>query len=157
MESAASPSEGRCRCGDLRFEIAAPPLLTLACHCRGCQQMTASAFSLSATVANEAFRLVEGDPVPGGQAGRDGPHRFCGRCLSWCFTQPPGAGFVNVRSTLLQEARWSRPYVDLYTSEALAWAATPAVHRFERFPSWPRFEALVEDFAAVRADWRSAA
>ncbi len=27
----------------MRFQITAPPLLTMACHCTGCQRMTASA------------------------------------------------------------------------------------------------------------------
>ena len=34
------PLEGGCRCGQVRLKISAPPLLTMACHCTGCQKMS---------------------------------------------------------------------------------------------------------------------
>ena len=34
--------EGGCRCGQVRFRIDGGPLITMACHCTGCQRMTAS-------------------------------------------------------------------------------------------------------------------
>jgi hypothetical protein len=39
---------GRCRCGQVQFEVESAPLITMACHCTGCQRMTGSAFALSA-------------------------------------------------------------------------------------------------------------
>ena len=39
--------EGGCRCGRVRLRVEAPPLITMACHCTGCQRMSASAFSLT--------------------------------------------------------------------------------------------------------------
>lgn len=66
------PITGQCRCGQVRFEVSAKPLLTMACHCRGCQQMTASAFSLSAAIPTEGFRVTSGEPVIGGCMGRRG-------------------------------------------------------------------------------------
>lgn len=40
--------DGGCRCGQVRFRVSGAPKVTMACHYRGCQQMTASAFLLSA-------------------------------------------------------------------------------------------------------------
>ena len=34
-----------------------PPFLTMACHCTGCQRMTASAFSLSAAFPGNGFSV----------------------------------------------------------------------------------------------------
>jgi hypothetical protein len=38
------PWQGGCRCNQVRFDISRPPLLTMACHCTGCQRMSASAY-----------------------------------------------------------------------------------------------------------------
>ena len=51
---------GSCRCEQVQFEVTAPPLMTMACHCRGCQKMTGSAFSLSAAIPTEGFRVTRG-------------------------------------------------------------------------------------------------
>ena len=57
MNGEFRPLEGGCRCGRVRLLIGAPPLLTMACHCTGCQRMSASAFSLSAAIPSEAFTV----------------------------------------------------------------------------------------------------
>ena len=43
----ALPLEGGCLCGATRFRVSTPPLIVNACHCRDCQKLTASAFSLT--------------------------------------------------------------------------------------------------------------
>jgi hypothetical protein len=142
--------EGGCRCGQVRFRATKPPLLTMACHCRGCQQMTASAFSLSAAIPADAFEIIAGEPVVGGLHGPS-RHFMCPHCLSWMFTRPEGIdGFVNVRSVLFDRAEWSEPFLETWTSEALDWARTPAVHSFETFPPMDAYEGLIAGYAATR-------
>jgi hypothetical protein len=139
--------EGGCRCGGVRFQIKGPPLVTMACHCRGCQRMTASAFSLSALYPNETFDVTKGDPAVGGLHGAT-RHFFCPHCMSWIFTRPEGWDqFVNVRSTMLDDAGSYTPFIETYTSEKLPWATTPAVHSFERFPPMEQFAMLLADYA----------
>lgn len=70
------PREGGCRCGRIRLRIGAPPLLTMACHCKGCQRMSASAFSLSAAIPSAGFEIARGGPVVGGLHGPT-RHFFC--------------------------------------------------------------------------------
>src|SRR4051794_33569730 len=97
------PWAGGCRCGRTRFEGTAAPLLSSACHCGGCQRMTASAYSLSLSVPTEAFTVTAGEPVIGAL---HGPHRhfYCGHCLSWMFTRPHGLDWlVNFRATMLDD------------------------------------------------------
>jgi len=145
-------SEGQCRCGRVRLRVSGPPLVTMACHCTGCQRMTASAFSLSSLYAAEAFEVTAGEPVIGGLHGAT-RHFFCPHCLSWLFTRPPGLeGFVNVRSTMLDDAASHAPFIETFTSERLPWAATGAARGFERFPDPERFPALLADYAAARGD-----
>ena len=143
------PLEGGCRCGQVRFRIDAAPLITMACHCRGCQQMTASAFSLSALVPAAAFALTAGEPVVGGLHGPT-RHLFCPWCMSWVFTRPEGAdGLVNVRATLLDDVAWFSPYMETFTQEKLPWASTPAVRSFEGFPALKDYDELLKAYAAA--------
>lgn len=138
---------GGCQCGRVRLRITGAPMMTMACHCTGCQRMTASAFSLSALYPSSSFEVIEGEPVIGGLHGPT-RHFFCPHCMSWLFTRPEGMdAFVNVRATMLDDARFFRPFVETYTSEMLPWARTPAVHRFETFPPMEQFPALLAEFA----------
>ena len=110
MSELSLPATGGCRCGAVRFEVTAAPLLTMACHCRGCQRMTGSAYSLSAAIPSDGFRVTAGEPVIGGLHGAT-RHYFCGHCMSWLFTRPEGMDwFVNLRPTMLDEPGWFEPF-----------------------------------------------
>jgi hypothetical protein len=122
-------------------------MITMACHCTGCQRMTASAFSLSALYPRESFEVMQGEPVIGGLHGAT-RHFFCPHCMSWLFTRPEGLDeFVNVRTAMMDDAALFPPYVEMYTGEKLPWATTLAVHSFETDPSDERFMELVAEFA----------
>ncbi len=148
MPDTALPIEGGCRCGRIRFAITMPPLLTMACHCTGCQKMTASAFSLSVAVPVDGFALLAGAPVIGGLHDDQLRHQHCDWCKSWVFTRIPGAPFVNVRATMLDDPAPWEPYIETQTAEKLSWAVTPAAHRFERFPPMEDFPALIAEYQA---------
>ena len=147
MKTLNLPCEGGCRCGQVRLRISAAPLLTMACHCTGCQRMSASAFSLSAAIPSEGFAVTKGDPVIGGLHGAT-RHYFCPRCMSWMFTRPDGFDtFVNLRPTMLDDSSWFIPFIETMTSEKLPWAMTPAIHRFEKWPAFEEYERLTEEYA----------
>ena len=149
MSANGLPVEGGCRCGQVRFRVGAPPMLTMACHCRGCQQMAASAFSLSAAIPSEAFEVIAGEPVIGGLHGPDAHHYFCPHCMSWVFTRAEGLDwFVNLRPTMLDEPRWTTPFIETYTAEKVPWATTPAVHSFPQFPAFEAYADLVKAYQA---------
>ena len=140
------PWDGGCLCGGVRFEIDAPPLLTMACHCTGCQKLTASAFSLTLVVPREGFSITQGEAVIGGL---HGPHRqlFCPHCKNWMFTHPEGLDFiVNVRASMLDDHHWVVPYVEVQTAEMLPWVTTTAMHSFERQPDLEGYQPLIEAF-----------
>ena len=143
------PWAGSCRCGQVRIRVSAPPLLTMACHCYGCQKMSASAFSLSAAIPTPGFEVTQGEPVLGGLHG-DSHHYFCPHCKSWMFSRQEGVDmFVNIRPTMLDEHAWFAPFIETYTSEKLPWATTPAVHSFEKFPPFEDYAKLVQEFAGM--------
>ena len=137
-------------CGALRIEIAAPPVLTAACHCRGCQRMSASAFSLTAMVPADAFKVLEGEPVKGGIHGPTLDHYCCATCKSWVFTRIAGFdAFVNVRPTMFDYPRWSRPFIETMTRDKLPWVTTPAEFRYKTFPDIEDLRTLMDAFAAT--------
>lgn len=140
--------KGQCRCGRVRFEISAPPMLTMACHCKGCQRMTGGPYSLSVAVPSDGFTVTQGEPVIGGLHG-DPRHYFCDYCMSWLFTRAEGLDwFVNVRVPMLDEVDWFTPFLETCTAEKLPWVSTPAVHSFPVFPTMEQYGELTAEFAA---------
>jgi hypothetical protein len=86
-----------------------------------------------------------GEPVVGGLHGTT-RHFFCPHCMSWMFTRADGFDFVNVRATMLDDPSGFSPFIETYTSEKLAWAATPAPHKFEKFPALEEYKGLMEKY-----------
>ncbi|MDG4901210.1 MULTISPECIES: GFA family protein [unclassified Mesorhizobium] len=145
------PAEGGCRCGRVRLRISAKPLLTMACHCTGCQKMSSSAYSLSAAIPADGFEITKGEPVIGGLHGAL-KHYFCGYCMSWMFTRPEGLDwFVNLRPTMLDDPAWFTPFVETWTSEKLPWAETPALRSFAALPAFEEYDGLVAEYAKSQA------
>lgn len=148
MDGWSLPWEGGCRCGEVRLRVTKPPLLAGACHCSGCQKMSASAFSLTLTLPADGLEVVAGEPVIGGTHHPQQHHFHCPRCKSWMFTRADGFDwFVNLRPSTLDEHGWFAPFVDLWTSEKLAWAETGAPHAFETTPEMDAWEGLMKGYA----------
>lgn len=146
----ALPIEGGCRCGQIRFRIDAQPMITIACHCTGCQHMTGSAFSVNIAIASDALTLTAGETVIGGLHGAQLHHHHCDRCKSWLFTRiAPDPGFMNVRIGALDTPAPFVPFVETCTDEALPWATTPARHRYPKFPPAEAFGPLLAEYAAL--------
>ena len=144
------PWDGGCRCGAVRLTVTKPPLLSAACHCTGCQSMSASAFSLSLAIPADGFEVTRGETVLGG-LGRD-MHHFCLACMTWMFTCPPGMDwFVNLRPTMLDAHGWFAPFIETFTDEKLPWATIPAEHSFATLPAPDGFQPLIEQYATEGA------
>ena len=133
-------------CGQVRMRVSAPPIMTMACHCKGCQKLSASAFSLTAMIPAEAFEVI-GETAIGALHG-EAKYEYCPRCLNWLFTRPAGAPFVNIRPTMFDVPEWSTPFVESYVSERLPWARTAAKHSFPKFPGPENYGPLMAEFAA---------
>jgi hypothetical protein len=134
-------------CGRMRMRITAAPLITMACHCRGCQRMSASAFSLTALIPADGFAIVLGTPQIGALHGE---HRYlyCPYCLNWLYTAPAGMPFVNVRPVLFDVPLWRVPFAETCVDDKLPWVTTPAKYSFDRYPPADQFGALITAYAA---------
>lgn len=144
------PMEGGCRCGKVRFAITAPPMFTSVCHCRGCQRMTAGAYSTSVAVPSAGFAVTTGETVIGGMHADGLHHHHCDWCKSWVYTTfEPDIGFANVRATMLDDTAWFTPFVEMGTDEALPWARIAAPHSYAMFPPESDYGKLLGAFAAL--------
>lgn len=143
--------KGGCRCGRVRLRVTAPPMLTMACHCTGCQRMTASAFSLSAAFPPDALEITAGEPEVGALRKSEHRHMYCGWCKTWLFTRIEGAPFVNVRTPALDDSSGLEPFIETQLAEKLPWATTPAAHGFDHWPPQDAFGPLIAEYAARRA------
>jgi hypothetical protein len=146
------PLEGGCRCDRVRIRVTKAPLITTACHCRGCQKMSSSAFSLTAIFPSDALEILTGEPVVGGMHAPESPHFFCAWCMTWMFTRPaPAPQIVNVRPTMFDDHAWASPFIETYAGNKLPGIATGATHSFPEFPPMTEFDRLMREYAARRS------
>lgn len=147
MTATDTVMQGGCRCGQVTMKVKGRPLMTMACHCKGCQRMTASAFSLSALFPEQTVEIAGLEPVIGGIHG-ELRHHFCPHCLSWIFTRAEMLGpLINIRATMLDGAADLPPFIETCVSEKLPWVSLPANHSFEKFPAMEDFPKLIAEFA----------
>jgi len=142
------PFEGTCLCGSVQVSMTAPPLLTLACHCRDCQKLCASAYSLTTMFPSDSFSC-SGELIKGGLGSSGRTHYFCRSCLNFVYSQIGGADQrINLRTSVLSEAASFEPFVELMTDEKMPWADVPAVHSFSQYPeSLDELQALMDDYS----------
>ena len=142
------PLDGSCLCGSVQVRVTASPLLTLACHCRDCQKLSASAYSLTVMIPADGFS-VTGELAIGGRRSERRQHHFCPSCMNFIFTRIEGANSrVNLRASVLDDLTWFIPFVELMTDEKLSWANVPAKHSFAQFPrSAEEIEALMMEYS----------
>lgn len=139
------PVEGACMCGQVKLRVNAAPIITMACHCRGCQKLSASAFSLTAMISAAAFEVI-GETQIGALHGAN-PYHYCSHCLNWLYTSLTSAPFVNVRPTMFDVPSWSTPFIESYVTEKLPWATTSARHSFAKFPEPDQYGPLMAEYA----------
>ncbi|MCD2472164.1 GFA family protein [Jiella sp. MQZ9-1] len=110
--------------------------------------MASSAYSLTMMLPEPGFAITHGATVLGGPKGPRADHHFCPDCLTWVFSRPKRIeGFVNLRSSMLDDTSDVAPFLDTWTSEKLPFAETGAPHRFPQFPPPSDMGPLARAFA----------
>jgi len=134
--SPSAPLQGGCLCGGVRYEITAPLLSAGYCHCSHCQRRTGTGSSANARVAQEGFRLLQGQELlrafqpPTGVA-----KLFCSNCGSALFSgEPLSDAEVAVRLGTLDRDPGIRPHYRQFLASAAAWEPVPedGLERHER-------------------------
>lgn len=146
-----SSHTGGCRCGRLRYTLAADLGPVFNCHCRFCRQIHGAAFATVAIVPRSAFCWTSGSTVPAQyRTARGSLRHFCGACASPICNHPlePEALCLVVASldddavvepwahvNLESKARWFVPNDDLPKFQGDPTPAEWAALAHARFPS----------------------
>lgn len=122
--------EGGCLCGALRYRLACDAVLCVyCCHCRDCQRLSSSAFSVSLVLPAAAFMLLQGDPksiARRADSGREVRGFFCGDCGTRLFDRVIGQPEIMVvKAATLDDTAWLRPVAQFWTGRKQAWVTLP--------------------------------
>jgi hypothetical protein len=139
------PWNARCLCGEVRIRITEPPLIAIACHCRGCQKLTSGPYALTLMVPRRGFHLLDGAPVLGGLHRPQAQQHYCPHCKGWLYTTAEQLGdAVNFRPALLDDSSWVVPFLEVMTREKLPGVSSGAKRSYA---GW----APPEDYPALLA------
>ncbi|MBD9649396.1 GFA family protein [Ensifer sp. ENS09] len=118
--------DGQCHCGFVTYEAEIDPADVGICHCTDCQQLTGSAYRVTAGTERENFRLTGGEPklyVKIGANGRQRLQFFCPNCGSPIYTTgtDEDALEVGIRVGTINQRRQLRPRSQIWCASALPW------------------------------------
>jgi len=138
--SPGPPLTGACACGAVTFEVSAPLLGALYCHCKRCQRRTGTAYSVSALTVRGSFSITAGESLVRSWAPGDGwVKSFCTECGGHLFTMhPDNPELISVRVGALDQDPGIRPSAHQFTDYAASWSPLPddGLPRFpERLPA----------------------
>jgi hypothetical protein len=121
------PLTGRCNCGAVRFEVAAPLVKASYCHCKRCQRRSGAAASPNAHPAEGSFRIVRGaERLRMWQPEGGGEKWFCGECGSSLFARNPShANPIGIRMGAFDADPGIRPSVRQFVASAAPWEPIP--------------------------------
>ena len=141
--------EGGCRCGRIRYSIAAKQLPNAyACHCRDCQTWSGSAFSLQFIILEEHFKLT-GEPalfeLPSADGSRISRQRACAVCFTRVFnTNSARPGYIGVRAGTLDRSDELKIVAHIWTKRKMGGVVIP-----DDVPSWPEGAPPADFIAAL--------
>ena len=118
--------DGRCHCGQVRFEAEVDPSVLNVCHCTDCQTLTGSAFRVTIQAAAEHFKLLSGtltSYIKTADSGNKRRHSFCGTCgtpIHASDLENPPRYSLRI-GTIAQRAAFAAPRRQIWRRSALPW------------------------------------
>ena len=150
------PAEGGCACGEVRYRLAADPIIVHCCHCTSCQTETGSAFVINALVETARLDVLAGVPDPVPTPSESGKGQVIVRCPTcrvalWSHYSGAGPNIAFIRVGTLDAPARVPPDIHIYTRSKLPWVRLPeGVAAFEGYYDarelWP-----AESLARFRA------
>jgi hypothetical protein len=118
--------DGRCHCGQIRYQAEIDESKVTICHCTDCQTLTGTAYRVSVPAAAAGFVLLTGAPkiyVKTADSGNQRAQAFCSDCGTPIYasdTKNPQTFALRV-GTLAQRAALSAKH-QIWFHSALPWA-----------------------------------
>ncbi len=128
-----TPRTGGCRCGAIRYQVTAPALFHIACHCRDCQYAAGGSPNLTMVFPRAAFALTQGQPRVYKATAVSGGSAFCETCGVQLFSQPDSnPDIIAVKVGGLDDRDDFQVQADLWMASAPPWhRAHEGAVRFE--------------------------
>ena len=134
---------GSCLCGGVRFTIEGELAPIQVCHCMQCRKAQGTAMATNVPVAQDAFRLDEGDALLASFESSPGKQRvFCKRCGSPVLSRRDSLpGVVRVRLGLLDVPVDAAVQAHYFAgSKADWWTVCDGAPHFAEGPDWARLD-----------------
>ena len=136
-----APYAGGCQCGSLRYVLDAEPIWLVACHCKGCQRQSGSAFGMSMLVKKSSLTVTGPTKqfTRTTDSGNQNTGVFCPDCGVRIYHIPGYADDVLVlKPGTLDDTRWLRPSRFVWMKSAQGWVPVPdGVKTLEEQPTTP--------------------
>ena len=141
------PANGSCQCGNVNYEVTDEPLVTVACHCKDCQKLSTSAFSISMVLNRSGFKILSGKlkswerPTA---AGGVAVCWFCPDCGNRIFHENPAMpNVIRLKPGTLEDTSVLEPQAHVWTCREQQWLG--------RFADLPKLERQPDVAAALAA------
>ncbi len=122
------PIDGACQCGQVTYQLMAPPFMIAACHCRQCQKLSTSAFSITAMVkaSDVKFSGIMHEWLRSSDSGNTNGAKFCPSCGNRIFHfNPEQPDKIKLKPSTLSDTRVIQPTMHIWTSEKQDWFILP--------------------------------
>ena len=138
MSNVAYPISGSCQCGNVTYELLEPPLFVAACHCKECQKLSTSAFSITAMVNADSVKF-QGDMKDWSRVADSGNingAKFCPECGNRIYHyDPKEPDKLKLKPSNLSDTRIIKPTIHIWASEKQEWYQIPdGVQVFDKQP-----------------------
>lgn len=122
-----SKEQGGCLCGAIRYEIDRSAVISgHCCYCTDCQKSTGGGYTAYATLPEDEFKLVSGEPKTYESTGTTGSHSrrsFCADCGSpIASTIDVAPGFIFVKAGSFDNSNWLTLSSGYWKKSARPWA-----------------------------------
>ncbi|MBC3767107.1 GFA family protein [Neptunicella marina] len=132
------PVEGSCQCGGVKYTLKAAPLMVVACHCKECQKLSTSAFSITAMVRTEDVQF-DGHMAHWqrtADSGNVSGAKFCPTCGNRIYHfNPAEPDTLKLKPSNLSDTSLIQPTAHVWVSEKQDWYQIPeGVKVFDKQP-----------------------
>lgn len=125
------PINASCQCGQVTYKLFEAPQNVIACHCKECQKLSTSAFSVTAVVATNAIEF-SGEMKQWtriADSGNKNSGYFCSNCGTRIYQfNPEQPDSIKLKLKPVDKVSESlfEPKIHVWTSEKLSWDQIPA-------------------------------
>lgn len=132
------PISGACQCGGVKYELLSAPQMVVACHCKECQKLSTSAFSITAMVTADQvhFEGEMADWSRPAESGNISAAKFCPTCGNRIYHYNPAEpDKIKLKPSNLSDTSIIQPSAHVWVSEKQDWYTIPeGVKVFDKQP-----------------------